>query len=130
MADRSKGLNRALWVASGLLAALFLFAGFGGKLLNPEEATKLFSAHFGYPGYLALFIGACETAGAIGILIPRLATPAAAGLAIIMAGAAVSHLQAGDSARDVMVPLVVLALLAFVGWTRLPDLRRRSAIGG
>ena len=130
MADRSRGLNRALWGASGLLAALFLFAGLGSKLLNPEEATELFSGHFGYPAYLALFIGACETAGAIGILIPRLATVAAAGLAIIMAGAAVSHLQAGDAARDVMVPLVVLALLAFVGWSRLPDLRRRSAIGG
>jgi uncharacterized membrane protein YphA (DoxX/SURF4 family) len=126
MTERSRGQNIAIWGASGLLAALFVFAGLAGKLLNAEEAQRNFSEHFGLPAALALFIGACETAGAIGILIPRLASLAAAGLSIIMLGAAYSHLSAGDPAQNLAVPVVALALLVFVGLQRWPDLRGES----
>ena len=129
MASRSSARNATLWGASGLLAALFIYAGLVGKLLNAEQAQQQFAEHFGLPAGLALFIGTCEVAGAVGILIPRLASLAAAGLAVIMLGAAYSHLSAGDPARNLLVPVVALALLVFVGLQRLPDLRagRRAA---
>ena len=128
MTARSRGQNVAIWGASGLLAALFVASGLMGKLLNAEEAQRSFAEHFGLPAAMARFIGVCETAGAIGILIPRLASLAAAGLAIIMLGAAYSHLVlAGDPAQNLIVPAVALVLLVFVGLQRLPDLRGGSS---
>lgn len=103
----------ALWIVSGLLTLAFLAAG-GNKLLNPAEAGQMFSEHFGLPTWFALFIGACEVAGAVGLWLPRLQTLAACGLSVIMLGAAGSHVRAGDPAANVMAPLVLLALLVTV----------------
>ena len=74
----SKGQKIAMWVVSGLLTALFLFAGLP-KLLTP---AKIMSEWVYAPWFLT-FIGVCETLGAIGLLIPRLAALAAAGLSVI-----------------------------------------------
>ena len=71
----SKGQKIAMWIISGLLTALFLFAGLP-KLLTP---AKMLSEWVYAPWFLT-FIGVCETLGAIGLLIPRLAALAAAGL--------------------------------------------------
>ena len=83
-------MNIALWIAQGLLAAIFLFAG-GMKLILPiEEMTK----QLPLPGLFLRFIAVCEVLGAIGVILPWLLglrpglTPlAAAGLVIIMIGA-------------------------------------------
>lgn len=125
-ADPGRGLRIAIRSVSIALAALFLFAGLLGKLINSGDAMEMF-AGFGYPGWLALFIGACETAGAVGLLIPRLATLAAGGLSIIMAGATFSHVRSGDPLAAVLFPLVVIVLLAFVAVVRLGDLRGSRA---
>lgn len=88
-----KRTNVRLWVTQGALAALFVFAGIG-KLVTPAaelEASAPFSATFLY------FIGVAELLGGIGVVLPwavrikPVLTPlAAAGLAIIMVGAAVT----------------------------------------
>jgi len=113
-------MNTALWIAQGLLAAIFLFAG-GMKLVMPiEEMTK----QIPLPGLFLRFIAVCEVLGAIGLILPRLLhirpglTPlAAAGLVIIMIGATVIALVAGGIAVA-FIPLTVGLLAAFVAYGR------------
>jgi uncharacterized membrane protein YphA (DoxX/SURF4 family) len=113
-------MNTALWIAQGLLAAIFLFAG-GMKLILPiEEMTK----QMPLPGLFLRFIAVCEVLGAIGVILPWLLrirpglTPlAAAGLVIIMIGATVVTLATAGVAMA-LFPLVVGILAAFVAYGR------------
>ena len=116
----SKGKLIVLWVVSGLLAALFLFAG-GTKLLMPAQIKPMF-VKYGYAAWFATFIGVCETLGGIGLLIPRLAALAAAGLSIIMVGAFYT-LASHHEYNQVATPLVTLLLLIVVCYARLKAAR-------
>jgi uncharacterized membrane protein YphA (DoxX/SURF4 family) len=117
---RSRSMTRALWVAQGLLALLFLFAG-GMKLVLPiEEMTK----EMPLPGPFLRFIGVAEVLGGLGLVLPGLTgirpglTPlAAAGLVIIMIGATVVSAVSGGITQA-LLPLVVGLLLAFVAYRR------------
>ena len=89
-------MNIALWVVQALLAALFLFAGGMKFVMSIEEMTK----QVPLPGWFLHFIGVVEVLGALGLILPWLTrirpglTPlAAAGLAIIMIGAIIDHLD-------------------------------------
>jgi putative oxidoreductase len=101
----SKGLKTALWVVSILLTALFVFAGLS-KLLTPEKMLS----QWVYARWFLTFIGVCETLGGIGLLIPRLAALAAAGLSCIMVGA-IYTLVSHHLYKELPVPIVTLALL-------------------
>ena len=115
-------MNMALWIAQALLAAIFLFAG-GMKLVVPiEEMTKQMPIPL--PGWFLRFTGIVEVLGAIGVILPWLMrirpalTPlAATGLVIVMIGATVYTLAAGDFA-SAPIPLVVGILAAFVAYGR------------
>jgi len=115
-------MNIALWIVQGLLAAIFLFAG-GMKLVMPiEEMTKQMPIPL--PELFLRFTGVVEVLGAIGVILPWLLrirpglTPlAAAGLVIIMIGATVYTLAAGDVA-PALIPLVVGILAVFVAYGR------------
>ena len=115
-------MNYALWIIQWLLALLFLFAG-GMKLVLPiEEMTKQMPLPL--PGLFLRFTGVVEVLGAIGLILPWLLrirpglTPlAAAGLAIVMIGATVYTLAAGDFTAA-LIPLVVGLLSAFVAYSR------------
>jgi len=113
-------LNKGLWVAQGLLAALFLFAGVS-KLVLPIEAM---AGPVAFPGWFLRFIGIAETLGAVGLILPWLfqirpeLTPlAASGLVIIMLGATAVTLISGMGAAAV-VPFAVGALAAWVAYGR------------
>ena len=108
----SKGQKIAMWVISILLTCLFLFAGLP-KLLMP---AKMLSEWVYAPWFLT-FIGVCETLGAIGLLIPRLAALAAAGLSVIMIGA-VYTLVTHHLSKQLPVPIVVFILLMLVIFLR------------
>ena len=123
-------MTYALWIVQGLLALLFLFAG-GMKLVMPIEAL---TGQTPLPGLFVRFIGVAEVLGAVGLILPGLLrirpglTPlAAAGLVIIMIGAAVITLMTMD-ATLALIPLTVGLLAAFVayGRWRLAPLRERS----
>jgi len=115
-------MNIALWIVQGLLAAIFLFAG-GMKLVMPiEEMTKQMPIPL--PELFLRFTGVVDVLGAIGVILPWLLrirpglTPlAAAGLVIIMIGATVYTLAAGDVA-PALIPLVVGILAVFVAYGR------------
>jgi uncharacterized membrane protein YphA (DoxX/SURF4 family) len=122
-------MNTALWILQALLALLFLFAG-GMKLITPvEELLKQMPLPL--PGWFVRFTGVVEILGAIGLILPWLLgirpglTPlAAAGLVIVMIGAMVYTVAAGDL-KSVLLPLVVGLLCAFVAygrWRRLKEI--------
>jgi len=110
----------AAWVAQGLLAALFLFAG-GMKLVMPADAL---AAQSHLPGAFMKFIGVAETLGALGLVLPGLTgirrglTPwAAGGLLVIMVGATIVSLIQGPPAAAA-VPVVVGGLATFIAFAR------------
>lgn len=117
----SKGQKIALWVVSILLTCLFLFAGLT-KLLTP---AKMLSQWVYAPWFLT-FVGICETLGAIGLLIPRLAALAAAGLSVIMVGA-IYTLVSHHMYKELPVPIVVLLLLTAVIYMRRKEARASLA---
>jgi len=88
-------MNAGLWILQGLLAAIFLFAGFTKLILPVEVLMSMGSPNqIVLPGWFIKFIGAAEVLGAIGLILPRLLhirprlTPlAATGLVFIMIGA-------------------------------------------
>jgi uncharacterized membrane protein len=113
-------MNRALRIAQGLLAALFLFAGVI-KLVLPAEALV---GPVPMPVAFLRFIGVCEVLGALGLILPGLLkirpglTPlAAAGLVIIMIGATVTTLIGGMLAAA-LIPFTAGLLAAFVSYGR------------
>jgi hypothetical protein len=125
-------MNVALWVAQGLLAALFLFAG-GMKLVVPIEMLK---GPVELPEWFLRFIGLVETLGAVGLILPWLLgirpglTPlAAAGLVIVMVGATIITLMSGP-VPPALMPVLVGLLAAFVAygrWRLTPPRSSRSS---
>ena len=121
--------NALLWIAQGLLALLFLFAG-GMKLMLPIEAM---AGPVALPGLFLRFIGVAEVLGGIGLILPwllrirpELTSIAAAALVIIMAGATVIT-AFGGSVGQALVPFVVGLLLAWIAygrWQSLPNAGR------
>jgi uncharacterized membrane protein YphA (DoxX/SURF4 family) len=107
-----RAMTVTLWSIQVVLALIFLFAG-SMKLALPIEVM---TAQMPLPGLFLRFIGVCEVAGALGLILPGLLriqrglTPlAASGLVVIMVGAVIVTLVSGSVAGAV-VPLVVGAL--------------------
>ena len=114
-------MNAALWIVQGLLAVGFLLAG-GMKLFAYEKFKKTSEERStGHPPPskgLATFIGICEVAGALGLILPAvtgiapiLTTLAAMGLATIMMLGVIFHLRRKEPA---FVPAALFVLAAFV----------------
>jgi hypothetical protein len=119
-------MNLVLWILAGLLAAFFLLAGLT-KLAKPKDRL-LDSPNMGWaadfpPGLIKL-IGALEVLAAIGLILPAaldtatvLVPLAAAGLVLLMAGAAVTHGRRKEG-QAVVINLVLLAIAAVLAWGR------------
>jgi len=115
-------MKTALWIAQTLLALAFLAAG-SMKLFAFDKMTAQMPDMAGQHG-LFIFIGLCEIAGAIGLILPiltgiypLLTAWAAAGLATIMVLAAGFHVNRGEFSH--LPPIILLFLLAaFVVWGR------------
>ncbi len=117
-----RAMSITLWSVQVVLALIFLFAG-SMKLVLPIEVM---TAQMPLPGVFLRFIGLCEMAGALGLILPgvtrikRGLTPlAACGLVVIMAGAVVLTLASAGGASAV-VPLAMGALAACVASGRRP----------
>ena len=115
-----RAMTIALWSVQVVLALIFLFAG-SMKLILPIEVM---TAQMPLPGLFLRFIGVCEVAGALGLILPGLTriqrglTPlAATGLVVIMVGAVVLTF-ASEGVIWAVVPLVVGALAACVAYGR------------
>jgi uncharacterized membrane protein YphA (DoxX/SURF4 family) len=115
-----RAITIILWSVQIVLALIFLFAG-SMKLVLPIEVM---TAQMPLPGLFLRFIGVCEVAGALGLILPGLTsiqrwlTPlAASGLVVIMIGAVVLT-SASEGVIWAVVPLVVGTLAACVAYGR------------
>ncbi len=123
-----KGKIIVVWTVQVMLALLFLFAG-SMKLILPIEVMASQMPVY-LPSLFLRFIGICEVAGAVGLILPQLLrirpvlTPlAACGLILIMTGATIITLI-GGSVAGAMVPLVVGLLCAYVVYGRRRNFAR------
>jgi len=119
-------MNLALWIVTGLLAAVLLVST--SKIFVPREkiASVGHAAEWVLdfsPGALRA-IGALEILAAAGLILPAvldiapgLVPVTATCVALLFTGAAIMRLRRGE--RATIVPdLVYLALAAFVAWGR------------
>lgn len=107
----------AVWILSGLLGLLYLFAG-GTKLAGMQTHVEHF-ARWGYPDWFRLVVGTIEVVCGAALLVPGLAFYAAVALGMNMLGAIYTELFRGEPPRAAF-PLVLLLLLAVVAYARRP----------
>ncbi|MFV2172974.1 DoxX family protein [Actinomadura sp. LOL_016] len=90
-AGRRGTVRRVLWGAQILIAVFLLVASGLPKLVGQADAVESF-ALLGWSDLMRYFVGAVEVAGAIGLVVPRLAGLAATGLVGLMIGAVLAQL--------------------------------------
>jgi hypothetical protein len=111
------------WVTTGLVGLAFAVGGVVDLSASPEVVAGL--AHLGYPAYFARLLGVWKVLGAVAVLVPRFPRVkewAYAGFVFDLTSASVSHAAVGDSAGNVITPLVLLALVA-ASWALRPESR-------
>ena len=112
---RRRRVVLALWAIAVLSSVFFTLMGLP-KVLGQGSWGERF-ATWGYPPWFVVVIGIAELTGAVMLLISRLGTLGASLLAVIMLGAAATHLLHGETAR-VLAALVLFALLTVLAWVR------------
>jgi putative oxidoreductase len=123
--SRGRGRTIGLWVLQVLLAAQFASAGIL-KLTGAESMVTMFD-DIGAGSWLRFLVGVLEIAGAIGLLIPRLAGLAALGLVGLMVGALVTRVAVLDGAPVIEIVFLVLAgIVARARWSETKALLGRS----
>ena len=136
MAVRDRSLHVVLWFGQILLAAIFGFVGYA-KLTRPIAALAAQMPWvIDVPPALVQFVGACEIAGAVGLILPALTgiqpglTPlAAAGLTTVMTLASIFHFGRGEFGNLVVtVPLALMC--AFIALGRLTHTSIRERMNG
>ncbi|RAJ11616.1 DoxX family protein [Arenibacter echinorum] len=121
---KNKAIHIALWVAQGILAAMFIMAGLM-KASQPLDAlAESLPWVTSTPVGLVRFIGISEVLGGLGLLIPSifrfkpfLTVWAAIGLAVIMVLAAIFHVSRGEFTA-IGMNIVLLAFALFITWGR------------
>jgi uncharacterized membrane protein YphA (DoxX/SURF4 family) len=120
--------NIAYWTTTILGPASFVIGG----VLNLTQSDQVVSVmnHLGYPVYFASILGMWKLLGAVAIVVPRfprLKEWAYAGFFFDLTAAAASHAAVGDSAADIVAPLVFLALV-IASWALRPASRTLAAM--
>jgi len=123
MAESGKAKNIALRILTALLGALFVMVG-GMKILNPSGAAQMFT-DYGYPGWFGVVTGIIELVSGVLLFVPRFTTYAAAALVVVMAGAAATHLRAGET-NQLAPPIVLLVISAVVAVMRWREAKSKS----
>ncbi|TXK84503.1 DoxX family protein [Paenibacillus sp. N3.4] len=107
-------------ILQGLLALAYLMFG-GLKLSGNAMQVQAFTETYGYGLGFMYVVGAIELLSAIGLIIgfwkPRIAFISAGVIAIIMAGAMLTHLKLGQGISVAGLPfiLLVLAMIVLIG---------------
>ncbi|MFD4655932.1 DoxX family protein [Kitasatospora sp. NPDC058444] len=115
-AKSSTAVVRVVWTLRILLALFFALASALPKLLALPAATTVFDA-IGVGHWFMYLTGLVELAGAVGLLVRRLAGPAATALIVFLAFAFVTQLTAmhGENAGT---PFIFMVPLAVIAWNR------------
>ncbi|TDD15582.1 DoxX family protein [Actinomadura sp. KC06] len=115
-------LRKVLWALQILLAAFLFFASALPKFAGQADAVKTFT-EIGWGQWLRYVTGAVEAAGAIGLVVPRLAGLAAAGLIGLMGGAVLTQLLVLEPAWS-LLPAAYAVVFAAVAWDRRAESRQ------
>ncbi|WP_433155027.1 DoxX family protein [Actinomadura nitritigenes] len=118
---RRRVLRRALWTAQVLIAAFLFFASAMPKFAGQADAVETFT-RIGWGQWFRYVTGTVEAAGAIGLVVPRLAGFAATALIGLLAGAVLTHLLVLDAAWA-LFPAALAAVCAVIGWDRRAETR-------
>ena len=112
----------ALWIATGLLALVFLAAGVTKSTTPREKLVPKMAYMADLSDGQARTVGILEFLGALGLVLPAATgilpwlTPVAAfALALTMAGGAALHIKRKESFVPALV-LGILALVVGIGW--------------
>ncbi|MFB2121449.1 DoxX family protein [Parapedobacter sp. 2B3] len=115
-----KTFNIILWIAQGLLALTFVWAGFM-KIFKPEDLPF---AWVKGNANLVLFTGVFDLLAGIGIMFPtllriktKLTIFAAYGIIVLMIAASIFHISRGE-AKDIGFNIFMLLIAIFVAWGR------------
>ncbi|MFD8075364.1 DoxX family protein [Streptomyces sp. NPDC059718] len=114
--DRSRA-DTAVWALQILLALFFAVASATPKLIAHSSAAESFDT-IGYGNWFMYLIGALELAGAIGLVIPRLAGITAVAFIGLLAGAFTFQVVYFDG-ENAATPIVIAALMGVIAWRRL-----------
>lgn len=122
----SRAPHVALWIAQGLLAALFGMAGVLKSTAPLADLAVDMKWVTEVPPGLVRFVGVTELLGAIGLVLPsalrvapKLTPLAAIGLAVTMLLAAAHHVRMGDPANTLVVNAVLGGIALAIAWGRL-----------
>ena len=113
---RGGALRRALWVPQILLAAFLLIASALPKFAGQADAVETFEL-IGWGQWFRYVTGVVEAAGAVALVIPRLAGLAATVLIGLMAGAVLTQILVLEPAWA-LLPAAFAAVLAVIAWDR------------
>ncbi|SNR27225.1 DoxX-like family protein [Maribacter sedimenticola] len=121
---KNKAMHIILWIAQGLLAAMFIMAGLM-KASQPIEAlAESLPWVTSTPQALVRFIGISELLGGLGLLIPSifrfkpyLTVWAALGLAAVMILAAIFHASRGEFSA-IGMNIIIMGIALFIAWGR------------
>ena len=116
-------MNMLLWVLQVLFGIYFIAFGVIHFVVPLELPAAMGWMYDLSPG-LHIFSGTAETLGGLGLILPgitkiqtRLTPLAGAGLALLMIGATVWHLQRGEF-QNIGLNLVLIATSAFIAYGR------------
>ena len=102
-----------MFVFISLLLAVVCLLPAAGKLIGQPKMRQS-AEHFGIPWSRYRLIGVAEVAAAVGVLAGLswhpLGVAAAAGLALLLAGALITHRRAADHGKEMAPALIGLAL--------------------
>ena len=120
---RSKTWHVTLWLAQILLTGIFLMVGFMKTTVPIDQLSQTIPMAAEMP-LLIRFIGVCELAGAMGLLLPaalrvfpQLTILAALALGLVMLGAMIFHIARGEFS-SVGTNVVLGILAAYIAWGR------------
>jgi|HubBroStandDraft_2_1064218.scaffolds.fasta_scaffold368873_2 putative oxidoreductase len=117
MTDAS-GKRVGVWVLTGMLALMFLFAG-GFKLSGAQTAIDNF-AKWGYPDWFRIVTGLIEVAAGVLVLVPRTSFYGTLLILPTMVGAVLTHVTHGET-RNIPLPLLLFVLAAILAYVRRPE---------
>lgn len=115
-------MNTMLWILQWILAATFATSGTAKSIMTKERMIQTGQTGVApFPLWVIRTVAALEIAAAFGLILPwltgmaRILTPlAAAGLALVMVGAAISHWSLREYKQVFGVNLVLFVMLAIV----------------
>ncbi|WP_223694961.1 DoxX family protein [Leifsonia poae] len=118
-------MNIALWIAQVLLAVVFLYSGIAKASLPKDRLIAIGQTGVApFPLPFIRTIATLELLGCVGLILPQatgiapyLTVAAAAGLGIIMIGAAFAHRSLGEYKQvfGVNLPLFLICVFVVVG---------------